>query len=346
MPERAGGAGGHPRVHQPVVAAVDGQDLGGDLGGVAPERLRAAAEILVDHAPGRAQQHVAGVAEPVLPLELGDLLGNAVRVHRVRIVVDRAEQQPHSLAGRKPGRAAQQPRPDAGDTQRREARGYQPRAQVGQRGRDKRERLDQVGPERGQPGAHGAAERVADQVHRPAVTLFDQPGHHRGLGAHRIIAIRRGRRVPVAGQVQGLAGDQAPARAARPASIRPVEPVRFVLARCRAGPVQHVHQVGPVPRRTVEAVYAQPGFGSGRRRHGTHEHLRGPDRDQPPWPVRDGRRGPHRKRRWTVHGGQPNSAAGAEGRGDIRPCWPIPRRLPERLAGNPDDQACCKPAGD
>ena len=175
-------------------------------------------------------------------------------------------------------------------------------------------------------GAHGAAERVSDQVHRSAVTFFDQPGHHRGLGAHRIIAIRRGRRVPVAGQVQGLAGDQAPARAARPAGIRLIEPVRFVLARWRAGPVQRVHQVGPVPRRTVEAVYAHPGFGSGRRRHGTHEHLRGPDRDHPPWPVRDGRRGPRRKGRWTVHGGQPNSAAGAEDRDDIRPCWPIRRR--------------------
>ena len=216
------------------------------------------------------------------------------------IVVDRAEHRPPLARGPaawSPGAAA--------TARCRGSRSAETRAGIG-RGRRSGSAgetsvsvLTRSGRSAAQPGAHGAAERVADQVHRPAVTLFDQPGHHRGLGAHRVVAIRRGRRVPVAGQVQGLAGDQAPARAARPASIRPVEPVRFVLARCRAGPVQRVHQVGPVPGRTVEAVYAHPGLGSGRRRHGTHEHLRGPDRDQPPWPVRDGRRGPHRKRRWT-----------------------------------------------
>ena len=101
------------------------------------------------------------------------------------------------------------------------------------RRRDQRQRAHQVGPGAGHPYRDGAAQRVAEQVHRAAAGVLDPADHPVGHG-------RR-------------------SRSCGPGRCSP-NPGRSIASPSSRS-AQQVGQVGPVQRRAAEAVHVQGRLG-------------------------------------------------------------------------------------
>ncbi len=134
---------------------------------------------------------------------------------------------------------AQQPGTELRHAQGREPGGDRADPQVRHGRGDQGHGPDQVRADGGDPGADRATERVADQVHRAAAALLDEPGHQRGLAADRAAGLG-GQREPEAGQVQGVTGEGGGPGGG-------------------VGAAEQVHEVGPVGGGTTEPVYGQTG---------------------------------------------------------------------------------------
>src|SRR5690242_20908580 len=255
-----------PGVDQPVVLAVDDQARRGDPGHVPPGRMAALTEELRAEGAGAAHQGGDGILERVPAAQFGHFGGEPGLRVEAGVAVAGGDDRGHPAFRRQgglvlPDQPGSEPRqPDDG-----EAHQVQPGTQVGEGRGDQREGFDEVGPGGGDLDADRAAQRVADEVHRFGLLLYER-GDALGQGGDRVAAVRAGRRVAEPGQVHRLAGEPVP---------------------------EQVDKVGPVTARTLQAVHEQRGFGAVFRDRGAaHEDLvvAGPvvaDTDQAAGPVRD-----------------------------------------------------------
>ncbi len=127
-----------------------------------------------------------------------------------------------------PGEQGHDPR----NGEQRGRRGRPLHPDLGQCGRDQGEGTHQVGTDRGDPGRHRPAQRVADQVDGTALPGVEEADHRAGVAGDRVVAVVGRRGVPETGQVERLT-------------------VHHVL--------EQRHQRGPVLRGSAEPVHEESG---------------------------------------------------------------------------------------
>ena len=212
------------------------------------------------------------MGQPAAPAHLGDRLLEALLRDPGGVGVAQRDDAPGTLLRAGAGELAAGEDVETGQQHQGQARVAAPLGpQVGQRGRDQGERPDEVGALRGHQGADGAAEGVAEQVHRPGAALLDAAHDRPGVGAQPVaLGRRRGRAVAEPGQVHRLAVEAVGEQRDQvgPVGRRAAQPVhheRRLVPADRSGADEDGAPLLARPRRHVAPAGRAAGRETGRR---------------------------------------------------------------------------------